>query len=185
MGFTSKGDVEIKVPAGNRELKQVAEKRILGVIIDQNLNFTAHIEHCASKAISQITKLNVLTSGLRGANAELLITLYKSCIRPNLEYAYPVWCSTKDISPLERVQYLALRKACGAMHGTPASAIDVITRTLPLDLRLNEVLLNGFLKISRKGNDNHLKAKVLGLLDDNIYMDHRIITPLHKFTMVR
>ena len=184
MLFTRGDDLSLQIYAEGRLLNQVKEKRILGVTIDSRLDFTAHIEQCAARGLSQVTKLGALTNGLNGASGELMLTLYKTCVRPTLEYCYPVWCSTKDITPLERVQYQALRKAVGALHGSPSSALHVITNILPLDLRLDEVLLNSYLKIVRKEDDNRLKSKIAALMSDNSFMDHKILTPLHKLSMI-
>ena len=45
--------------------------------------------------------------------------LYKSLVRPILEYAAPLWCSflVKDIGSLEKVQRRALRLALGQKRG--------------------------------------------------------------------
>ena len=180
----AKTKTKIDVTANGRVLEQVSEKRILGVTLDDKLKFNPHIEACASRALAQVTKLSILTNGLNGANAELLLTLYKTCIRPTLEYGYPVWCSVSDITALERVQYQALRKATGALHGSPSSALNTITNIIPIDLRLDEILLNSYLKIARKEDNNHLKIKINRLLQDPKFMDHKIITPIHKLSMV-
>ena len=184
MAFSRERDVILNVYAKGRLLNQVKEKRILGVILDSRLDFTAHIEQSAARGLGQVTRLGALTSGINGASGELMLTLYKTCIRPTLEYGYPVWCSTKDLAPLERVEYQAIRKAVGAMHGSPSSALHVITNILPLDLRLDEILLNCYLKIVRKEDNNQLKGKIAALLSDTTFMDHKILTPLHKLSMI-
>ena len=185
MAFTQKGHIPIDIKTDQIQLKQVTEKRILGVILDENLSYIPHVEACTAKALGHVTKLSVLTNGLRGANAELLITLFKTCVRPTLEYGYSVWCCTSNLAPLERVQYQGLRKALGAMHGSPASAINVTARVMPIDLRLEEVLLNSYLKISRKKDNDPLKCKIINLINDAEFMNHRVITTLHKFKRIQ
>ena len=53
-----------------------------------------------------------------------------------------------------------------------------------MDLRLDEVLLNSYLKIARKEDGNRLKDKIATLRSDKSFMDHKILTPLHKLSMI-
>ena len=181
--FTKTGDIKLSVNVGPNYLNQVAEKRLLGVVFDNNLTFKPHIDLTTTKALGQLAKLSALTNGLRGATAEFMTMLYKCCIRPHLEFAYPIWCTTNDMKGLLKVQNQALRRCTGAMYGTPAAALEVITGVIPLDLRLDQILMSFFLRItSLSGSLLHEKIKIL--LNDSNFMDHRILTTLHKFKMV-
>ena len=129
-----------------------------------------------------LAKLNALTHGLKGASAEFMTTIYKCCIRPHIEFAYAVWCPAKGIDEILALQNLALRRCTGAMQGTPANALEVITGIIPLDLRLDQILLCTYLRLSRN-NKLFLNTKIELLLGNKDFMDHKILTSLHKFTM--
>ena len=90
--FSKNADIRLNINARNIVINQVKEKRLLGVILDSRLSFKPHIENTAAKALGQLLRLNALTHGLRGATPTFLIMLYKCCIRPHLEFGYPVWC---------------------------------------------------------------------------------------------
>jgi ribonuclease HI len=185
MLFSKKGNYEIDLNVQGISIAQAKEKRLLGVIFDENFSFNPHIQACCSRVKGQVAKISALTNNLRGANPELIITLYKTCIRPNLEYGYPIWCTVKDYSLLEKVHYQALKLAAGAMQGTPTAAMEVVTHVCPLDIRFDEVLLQNFLRISRKDDSDPLKIKILNFLQNPQFMDHKIITVLHKFNMAK
>ena len=80
------------------------------------------------------------------------IILYKSLVRPHLEYAYPVWASVKekDLIKIDRIQRTALLKASGCLNPTPTSALEVLTNVLPIRLRLQELLCYEYIRLLRK-----------------------------------
>ena len=133
-------------------LKQVALKTCLGVTLDHNLNFTTHANNTASRAIKATAKLSPLLEEKGGISVELGIILYKAYIRPLLEYAYPVWsCITKTaMERIERAQRIALLKITGCTSSTPTEALEVLTNTLPIQLRLTESVCQEFIRLSRK-----------------------------------
>jgi hypothetical protein len=73
---------------GGSCLKRSEAEKDLGVFIDENLNFDTHINHIVKKAnrVLGITKRT-----FDYMNAETFGYIYKSLIRPNLEYASSVW----------------------------------------------------------------------------------------------
>ena len=65
-------------------------------------------------------KLNVLKSMKYRLDRSTLISLYKSLIRPVMEYADVIWdgCSEYESNILEGIQYEAARVVTGAIKGT-------------------------------------------------------------------
>ena len=75
----------------------------LGVHVDTLLNFEDHITYTIKKARG-VSGLIFRTMSCR--DKEVLLPLYKALVRPNVEYANPVWSPylIKDIDRIERVQ---------------------------------------------------------------------------------
>ena len=69
-------------------LKNVPEEKDLGVIVDEKLNFKAHISSKIAKANSTIY---LIKNCFKYLDAPMFKMLYKSLIRPHLEYATPIW----------------------------------------------------------------------------------------------
>ena len=88
----------------------------LGVLISSDLSWSAQVHAVVHKA-NRI--LGVVYRTLGPSNVEAFSTLYKSLVRPVLEYAVPVWCPylVKDILALEKVQRRASRLALGQRRG--------------------------------------------------------------------
>ena len=93
---------------GDITLKSVHQERDLGVIIDQDLSFEPHL-------ISKINKANSVIGLIRRSfmhlDKDMFLTLYKSLIRPQLEYANQVWSPrlSKHVTMLENVQRRATK----------------------------------------------------------------------------
>ena len=69
-------------------LKNVQEEKDLGVIVDEKLSFKSHISSKISKANSMI---HIVKNSFKYLDAAMFKLLFKSIIRPHLEYASPVW----------------------------------------------------------------------------------------------
>jgi hypothetical protein len=92
----------------NTQIEIIKEEKDLGVIFDPSLKFSAHIAKCAAKANSMLGLINRTFSFI---DKEMFLTLYKTLVRPHMEYASSVWYPwlKKDIKILERVQKRATK----------------------------------------------------------------------------
>jgi len=90
------------------DIEQKDEMKLLGVLIDSDLNFSKHIAQVRRKASQQIGVLSRLKN-LVPVPAKL--TLFKSAILPYLTYCQKVWhfARASDKRKLERIQERALR----------------------------------------------------------------------------
>ena len=89
-------------------LEQVSEEKDLGVIVDEKLNFYSHIEEKIKKANQM---LGIIRSTFKYIDCTILNLLYKTLVRPHLEYASSVWSphTKKYQEKLEKVQRRATR----------------------------------------------------------------------------
>ena len=84
------------------------EERDLGVVFDKELTFDAHIQAVIAKA-NRV--LGIIRRSFTFLNKEIFLNLYKSMVRPYLEYASAVWSPRfrRQSVALERVQRRATR----------------------------------------------------------------------------
>lgn len=97
-----------EVSLGNKRLTIVSQQRHLGVILQSNLTWTAQVDHCSAKVSKSLHHLQRVRATL---NADALSCIYKTYIRPSLEYASVVISSLshRESDRLERVQRRAAR----------------------------------------------------------------------------
>ena len=96
----------------NTLLKSVNSYKDLGVDMSSNLTWSYHVDLTVNKA-NRVLGLLKRTVGCN--NIVIFSMLYKSLLRPILEYACPVWapCSVKDISSIVKIKRRASRIALG------------------------------------------------------------------------
>ena len=84
------------------------EEKDLGVIFDGKLSFDAHIQNCISKA-NRI--LGIIKRSFSYLDKELFLLIYKSMVRPHLEYANSIWSPKlkRQSAAIERVQRRATK----------------------------------------------------------------------------
>ena len=87
----------------------------LGVYIDNQLDFSNHFREMVKKANKILATIRRTFHHL---DAENMISLYKSLVRPHLEYAVEAWCprSKKNIRLLESIQRRATKLIPSLSH---------------------------------------------------------------------
>ena len=101
----------------NTRIKDVDEHKHLGLVLQSNAKWKTQIESIITKC-SQ--RLNILTSLKFKFKRTTLETLYKSYIRPCMEYGNDIWsnCTIEQKRELENLQLKAARIVTGAIKGT-------------------------------------------------------------------
>ena len=129
-GDSTAGAIDIKV--NNVIIEQANSRKYLGMWLDTLLSFSVHIDYAVAVAKRSAARICNLFDGREGISVQLGIQLYKSLVRPHLEYAAPVWASAnaKDLDKLDSVQVQCLRRITGAKAHSSSAAIEVITGVL-------------------------------------------------------
>jgi len=87
-----------------KELNEVRSERDLGIMVSEDLKVSNQCTQAVGKA-NRMLSMNKRT--VRSRRAEVLIPLYKSLVRPHLEYCSAAWSPyyQKDKAALERIQH--------------------------------------------------------------------------------
>ena len=96
-------------------LSTVNEEKDLGVTFESNLKFEKHISDIYNKAQRVLSLIN---HSFDYMDQDMFLTIYKSIVRPLLEYATCVWSPylKKDIRKLESVQRRATKLVKNICH---------------------------------------------------------------------
>ena len=113
-GIKSKNDWQpyywlfIEIESGNYKLQNVNSTKDLGVIIDNKLTFNEHISEKIKKANCM---LGLIKRNFKYLDEKTFISLYKSLVRSQLEYATSVWFPYKKglINEIESIQKRATK----------------------------------------------------------------------------
>jgi len=84
-------------------LEKVKSMVDLGVRFDSNLTFRDHISEKINKTYSV---LGIIKGNFTYMDEDTFILLYKSMVRPHVEFANSVWCAYKigDLKKIEKIQ---------------------------------------------------------------------------------
>ena len=102
----------------NKSVKQITPQKHLGMILDNKLNFQEHLKNILNKVNKTIGLLRKLQNILP---REPLLTIYKSFVRPHLDYGDVIYDQHYNNSfhqKLESIQYNAALAITGAIRGS-------------------------------------------------------------------
>ena len=102
----------------NNPVHETATQKHLGMFLDFKLNFQEHFENMLNKVNKTIGLLRKLQNTLPRPS---LLTIYKSFIRPHLDYGdiiYDQACNASFQQKVESIQYNSALAITGAIRGT-------------------------------------------------------------------
>ena len=99
----------------NEEIESINSLKLLGVVLDNKLNFSEHVKLMCSKPNS---KIGVLTKMRKLVPEKTKKRLFKSVILPGLKYCLIVWLFIRasDKRKLERIKRNACERYLMTIH---------------------------------------------------------------------
>ncbi|XP_072178742.1 uncharacterized protein [Diadema setosum] len=136
---------------GNDTLRVTPEEKDLGVLIHQSLKVSTQ---CAAAAKKANRVLGMIKRSFQYRSREVILKLYKSLVRPHLDYCMQAWCPylEKDKKTLEKVQ-------------ARATKLIPNLKDLPYEIRLRRLNLTT-LEVRRKRGDLIQAYRIITQLDN-------------------
>ena len=90
------------------QIDQVSCQKLLGVILDENLNYETHIDHLCKKLSKQLGLLKHISTYLKRRQRE---TYFNGVIKPTLMYRSVIWdcCGVESLTRVLKLQKRAAR----------------------------------------------------------------------------
>ena len=151
----------IPVTINESSLTKVKAKRVIGIIIDEDLTFTPHVEHITKKCKRAYSRLTLYPD----LSPHLALQLYKAFIRSKLEFGSTLWSfrkhNAKHLNLLESAQRGAASLILKTMKSTPIDGLESELSILPIDLRLEELQRHEAVKLLIK-EDDYIQSNMKG-----------------------
>lgn len=98
-----KNNPRLNYSFGPTQITAVTKQKDLGIIITSDIKWETHITQMCKKAN---TMIYLIQKSFKDLSKEMVLKLYKSYVRPKLEYVQSIWNPyyVKDIELIERVQ---------------------------------------------------------------------------------
>ena len=124
-------------------IKHQTEVKVLGVIIDNKLNFIKHVNQVINKAQNIYKKLCIFTAPTWGIHSENISVIYRQVVQPIITYAAGIWGTAVKyktvVNKLNSFQRgFAIREIKGFRTISTVAAIALANQT-PLHLKILEV----------------------------------------------
>ena len=100
----------------------MTDHKHIGVTLTSTMSWSTHIAQIVARVSKRVSVFNSLKFKLP---RQVLEAIYKSFVRPSLEYADVVWhnCTVSDSRLVERVQYECSLAVSGAVRGSSYSSL--------------------------------------------------------------
>jgi len=168
---------------GGKQIDTLHEERDLGVIIDETLKCR---KQCVKAVNAANATLGMIKRSFVNRERQTILTLYKSVVRPKLEYCIQAWRPhlAKDIELMERVQHRATKLISSLRKETYENRIKLLglttleTRRLRGDLIEAFKIMKGFEDISwnnffKMSSSKQLRGHSLKLYKPSFRLDIR------------
>ena len=184
---TKQRNLSINLELFGEKLINTDNTKLLGVTLEENLSFKAHIDDIAKRGRMRLNLINFLSGTTWGCKPQTLMSLYKAytCIRPVLENGAIVMLSAKDqaIKKLQIIQNKAIKIAFRLHPRSRTNEIHKLAEIPLIKTRLEELSTNFICSLNENSElfkqQNIIRAARIKighktLLDklQNIYEEH-------------
>lgn len=149
-----------KLRIGNNEIAYVGKSKVLGITIDDDLNFQKHAKATLSACWNTWHKLSGKTTRKHGLNCSSLTLLFKTAVLTKLLYASPVWLSYNQ-STFKDFFARAMLRILGSQFYAPNPVSQVLLNLPPLAVIFELVVVKFYLKCLSQLD--HIKSLILQL----------------------
>ncbi|CAF1503231.1 unnamed protein product [Adineta steineri] len=155
----------IKVNVEGTAIEPTDSTRYLGVIIDKQLNWKAHISHIESQVAPRIRLLRFLNKIAYEPNDKIMLNIFKSIARTIIIYGYPILLTAngKIWERLQIMQNKGIRAALGLPMYTSTEYIHKISN-IPKIKDYAITLLKQAIQRATSNNDITLKNHLQDIL---------------------
>lgn len=139
--FSRAAPVHSNLMIGTSRLLYVDKAKVLGLWLQSNLKWEAQVEDIVKKANRRLFMLRSLKRF--GFDHDELVTVYRSYVRPVIEYGDVVWHSgltSKQINDLEKIQKRACRTIQGREYSSYSEALSSCDLMTLEDRRIDHCL---------------------------------------------
>ena len=157
---------------------------LLGITFDSHLTWSSHINLICERAKTRLNLMRSICGSNWGASKNTLLTVYRSLIRPILDYGCIAYesASPSNLKSLDTIQYKALLLVTGGLKGVALSTLLSECGEIPLGLRRREIKLKYLIKLKLNPSNPTqaiLHSKTYPAL--NMKFDSDFIDDVNKF----
>lgn len=129
--------------------------KLLGVIIDQQLNFKSHLDYAIQKGHKIFQSLRKLAYCTWGLHSDIINLLYRQVVEPTVLYGAEIWGKVAEMktyqAQLASFQRLFALKAIKAYRTVSTNAALALAQFPPIHLKISEMMSLFRVKVAGTG----------------------------------
>ena len=142
IGFSTAEEDRSLIPVtfklGNSTINRVHHTKVLGLIIDEDLNFIEHSNMVYKKLLGLWAMISHHSNRHWGFNINTMIQIIKTLFLPTLLYAGHIWINNKNMKDINSLYYKILKSTVGAVFNIRQSYAEIILGLPPINI-VNEI----------------------------------------------
>ena len=138
------------VKMGNKEVRKVAETKVLGLTVDEDLTFNSHSKKVYNKILGKWTTICKYTNKHWGFNQKVITQIAQTFFLTSLHYAGIIWMNEKNTKEIEQLWYKIMKSAIGATFNIRKSLAEIILGIPPLEIQNKMHQVKFYLKLNIK-----------------------------------
>ena len=138
-------------------IPHVQTPRLLGVLLDRQLTFKAHIDKIEKESSKQLNLMRAVSHAEWGWDRSSLRTLFFALVRSKLNYAaaaWQPWVSDTGMERLDRIQNKGLRIVTGMYQSSPLQALRLEADVPSYATASKRMILQSYEKALRSAPDH-------------------------------
>ena len=136
-----------------QEIKYVDSTDYLGIKIDSNLTWNAHLNNKRAKAKRCMIMCGNALEKIYGPKPVYMRWLFLSVIRPQLTYGCYVWAQATETKTnrekLKKFERMGLKMITYVRKSTPTDALRIMYNITPLHLYIREMAMNTYYRVRK------------------------------------
>ena len=117
---------------GENNIKRVPHTKVLGLIIDEDLNFIEHSKAVYRNLMGKWMMIHKYTNRHWGLKQQTMIQIIKTLWLPTLLYAGHVWITKHNIKEINSLLYKIMKATIGAVFNIRQSLAEIILGLPPI-----------------------------------------------------
>ena len=101
---------------GQSSIKRVQHTKVLGLILDEDLNFNEHYNSICKKLLASWATICQYSNRHWGFKQHVLLQIIKTLWLPKIFYAGHIWLSNKSIKDINSIFYKLMKSTIGAVY---------------------------------------------------------------------
>ena len=147
-----------KLTINGVEINPSPSMTYLGVILDQKLNWSQHIDNKVAKAKKILHLIKPALHHIWGLNPKRMQWIYKQIILPRLTYGCLVWghsLTNTQIHKIETVERVAMQCYAPTWKKNPTASLQILYNQLPSQLDIMYVTIKTYMRCKHIFQNNH------------------------------